>query len=124
MTRVTADEVKVVIETELTDPIIEAYISSANVMVTNIMSGSNASSDLLKEIERWLTAHMIAVSKERVASKEGAGGAYIEYSGEFAAGLASTSYGQMVKSLDSTGRFANAGSKRVVFRAIAQNDDA
>lgn len=117
--RVTADEVKAVIDTSLTDAQIEAYIGSANVMVTDLITG--LSDDVTKEIERWLTAHMIASTRERVAKEEGAGGAYIKYTGEYGRHLNSTQYGQMVIALDTTGAFASAGMKRVVIKAIEQD---
>lgn len=103
--RVSATDVKAIIETELVDNIIDVYILSANTLVNTALG--SGTSDILKEIERWLTSHLIAISKERQASKEGAGGANIEYAGSYGEGLKSTSFGQMVLTLDTTGKMAS-----------------
>lgn len=124
MARVTADEVKEILDnTSLTDPIIEAYITGANALVNKTFeTGTSPGTDLLKEIERWLTAHMISCTRERMAKKEGAGGAYIEYTGQYGENLSSTSYGQMVLTLDSTGQMAALAGKKASITAIKSFD--
>lgn len=117
--RVTAAEVKeIMADVTLADGIVNSYILGANSMVNTVLAGKTLSDELLKEIERWLSAHLIAVTRERMASKEGAGGAFIEYAGNYGEGLKSTSYGQTVLVLDSTGSFAAVGRKQVQFTAI------
>jgi len=117
MGRVTATEVKAILDDSLlTDPQIDVYISSANVMVNKVL-GTEVT-DILKEIERWLTAHMITITRERQAKKEGAGGASIEYTGNYGEGLKQTSYGQMVLNLDSSGSFAALGGNAAYTFAI------
>ncbi len=119
-TRTTVEEVKQILnDTELSDPIIEGYIKAANSMINNVLSGK-LDEDTLEEIERWLTAHMIASTRERQAVKEGAGGAFIEYTGKFGEGLKSTSYGQMVLTMDTTGLMAALGMKQIKLIAIPQ----
>ena len=89
-----------------TDAIITAYINSAHVMVDTVM-GSVEVTDLLTNLEMWLSAHLIAISRERQAIKEEAGTAKVTYSDIFKkGGLMSTTYGQMVISLDTSGLFA------------------
>lgn len=122
--RTTAADVKAILDsTTLTTAQIEAYIGSANIMVTQIL-GTTLGDDVLKEIERWLSAHMIATTRERQASKEEAGGAKIEYTGKWGAGLSSTSYGQMCISLDTTGAMkdADTGLKSAYIYAIPSFD--
>jgi hypothetical protein len=116
MARVTATEVKGIIDTDLTDDAVNIYITSANVMVDNVLSTSDT--PILKEIERWLTAHMIASTKERQAKSEEAGGAKINYAGYYGDMLSSTSYGQQVMMLDVSGKFANLGKKAAMIFAI------
>lgn len=118
--RVTASEVKEIMDTTLSDVIVGAYITSANTLVNSVL-GTGAT-DLLKEIERWLTAHMIAVTRERQAQKEGAGGAYIEYTGKYGQDLSSTSYGQMAMALDTTGALAGLAGKSASITAIKSFD--
>jgi len=119
--RVTAAEVKAILEdTELTDLVVETYITGANTLVNSVLG--TGTTDLLKEIERWLTAHMIKSTQERIAKKEEAGGAKIEYEGVFGAGLSSTPYGQMVLTLDATGLMASLSGKTVKIYAIKSFD--
>src|SRR3990167_11412597 len=86
MARVTSIEVKEIISTDIAD--LTAYITAANLLVTEVLGGL-LSDALLKEIERWLSAHLIASGGE--------GGARIEeerifeayaarYGGRFASG--------------------------------------
>lgn len=119
--RVTATEVKEIIETDITDSTIDVYITSANALVNKALGTSSLGMALLKEIERWLTAHMIASTKERQTKKEEAGTAKVEYTGDYGEGLASTSYGQMVMGLDTTGGMAKLGKKVIMLKAITAN---
>jgi len=105
--RTTVQLVKDILDdTALTDNQITSYIGSANVFVTDAL-GTTLSVAVLAEIERWLTAHMITCTRERSAIKEAAGGASIQYTGAWGAGLLSTSYGQMAVALDTTGTLAD-----------------
>jgi hypothetical protein len=61
---------------------------------------------------------MITVTRERMAKKEGAGGASIEYVGNYGEGLSSTPYGQMVMILDTTGAMASLALKQVKITSI------
>ena len=82
MARTTIDLLKDILDdTELSDPILTSYITGANTFVTGVLSGEGLSTALLAEIERWIAAHMIASTRERMAEKEGAGGAEIKYTG-------------------------------------------
>ena len=121
--RVTATEVKEIISTSLSDAIVNAYIAAATAMVDEVVGDSTAlGDDLKKEIERWLAAHMIATTRERMGAEEGAGGAYIKYTGEYGQNLSSSPYGQMVLTLDSTGYFASLGRKAATITAIESFD--
>ncbi len=115
--RVTATEVRVIIETALLDAAINSYITVANSMVTNTVT-CGLSASVLKEIERWLTAHLIAITKERMTTQEKLGEASVTYSGKLGEGLKSTSYGQTVLMLDTCGSFAKLGKKDVKIIAI------
>ena len=123
MARVTAAEVKEVINTSLTEVQVIPYITSANVYVTERLGSSTLAADTLKEIERWFTAHMIAITRERVAKSEEAGGAKVEDVGEFGEGLKSTPYGQMCISLDTTGLLVQEGKKKVAFYVLGREGE-
>lgn len=118
--RTTATDVKLIIDTSLADATIEAYIGTASDFVDNALAGTTLSENSLTIIEKWLTAHLIASTQERVTTEEGAGGAYAKYAGVFGEGLKSTPYGQMAITLDMTGTLVNiaAGKKSVSITAI------
>ena len=117
--RVTATEVKAIMDgVTLADSVIDSYITGANIVVTDNLGISGLSIGMLKEIERWLSAHLVAITRERQAKKEGAGGASIEYTGEWGSGLKSTSYGQMALALDSTGVLAGLEGKSAGMYAV------
>ena len=107
-------------ETELTDPVITSYIGAAGTWMDGLFSGESISAELEAELARWLAAHLIVATQERIATKEGAGGAFIEYAGKFDEGLRSTPYGQVAISLDPTGLLADiAGGFRIAkIRAV------
>jgi hypothetical protein len=107
--RVNPEEVKEIIETNVPDTAIEAYIAGADAIVTGLLVGLGMPDALLKEIERWLTAHLIACSRDRQVREEVAGGARISYFSEYSMvgkGLDATLYGQQAKILDTTGTLA------------------
>ena len=119
MARTTATEVKQIMDNcTLSDTIVDAFIISANGVVTAAMGSTNAGDTLLEEIERWFTAHMIAMTLCRTTSEESLGQASVKYTGLFREGLASTPYGQMVMQLDYTGEMANIGKKKASIYAI------
>lgn len=122
--RVTADEVKEIIDTSLSDSVIEAYIGAANITVTSYLSGTTLSDDALKEIERWLTAHLIACTRERQVDKEAVGQANVSYSGKTDMGLDATMWGQQVKLLDTTGTLVSTvGMRMASIYAVPNFDD-
>lgn len=119
MPRVTPEEVTALMDDlGLSEATLNAFITGASTMVNNVLIGVNHTEELLKEIERWTAAHLISCGPGRQAKKEGAGGANIEYVGEFGEGFHATTYGQMVLTLDTSGRFAALGQKQVVFYAV------
>lgn len=120
MARNTPEELIAVLETELNGTQVTPYLTSAGVYVNAALAGAALSEEVLKEIELWLAAHLLASSRERMARKEGAGGAYIEYAGEYGEGLKSTPYGHMALMLDSSGTLAAAGKKAIKFTAIKE----
>jgi hypothetical protein len=106
--RTTVTDVRAIINTDLTDAIVTAYITSASALI-DFNLGTDVT-PILTEIERWTAAHMIAATQERISQKEGAGpGIQIEYMGTSGEGFHSTPYGQMVLSLDYTGTLALSG---------------
>ncbi len=122
--RTTAAEVKEIIDGCTTsDAIVESLITAASAVVDKAFEDDTDIGDtLLAEIERWLTAHMIASTLHRLGSEEKVGDAQIKYTGKFGLGLDSTPYGQMVKQLDVTGKLSRAGKMAATIEAIKSFD--
>jgi len=120
--RTSAAAVKVIMDTSLDDPTIEVYIDIANPIITDVMDGSGVGTVRLEELERWLTAHLITITRERMGAEEKLGEATIKYIGKFREGLDSTPYGQTVKLLDTTGAFGEQGKRVISINAITSFD--
>lgn len=115
--RVVAADVSAILDgTELTPTEIGVYIVSANALINEALGTGTTS--ILFEIERWLTAHMVTISRERQEKKAEAGGAKVEYSEIFGKGLNSTTFGQMVVALDTTGKMASLMLKNATIYAV------
>lgn len=125
MARVSPGEVKQIMDgCTLGDQVINAYIISANALVTEVFTGdTEITTTLLKEIERWFTAHMISSTTFRMGSDEKLGDASITYTGKWGLGLDSTPYGQMVKQIDFTGRMGKVGKLAAKIYAIKSFDE-
>lgn len=122
--RVTSDEVKEILDTSLGDASIEAFIRAANLTVTKWLGSSALSDAQLKEVERWLSAHFIACTRERQIKSEQAGDANITYEGKTDTGLDASFYGQQVKVLDTTGILAGqVGKRQATVYAVESFDD-
>lgn len=114
MAQVTIDEVKEVFETDLTDAQMNAFITAANLMVTDQLNGVH-SAGLLKEIERYLAAHLAASRDQRIAREQHVDSSWT-YQGQYGLGLQSTDYGQHVLMLDTSGTLTNLGTKKSQFK--------
>lgn len=123
MARTTIDTVKEILVTSLGDSNITAYINQANRIVTRVLGGEGLSSSLLTDIETWLTAHLITISKERQANDKWVGDARVRYQGSFGEGLQTTTYGQMVLDMDTSGKMQESTMKRASLKAIQQDSD-
>lgn len=111
--RVTPTELKLILDaTEVSDSSLTAFINTANTLVNSVLGTDDT--DILKEIEKYLSAHLVVANRERQAIKEEAGSAKVTYANNLGEGLRSTSYGQMVLFLDTTGALASLDGKKAV----------
>ena len=118
MARITAAEVKAIIDTTLTEDQIAPFITAANLTVTDILGGSTVlSANQLKEIERWLSAHFVAIRDPRI-SRERTEEAEATYHGKSDMGLDHTPYGQQAKMLDTTGALTNLGKRKASMETL------
>lgn len=115
--RVTEEEVREILTTSLTS--LTAFISTANVMVTEELVGEGLSDDRLKEIERYLAAHFACIASPRKRDEK-VDVASATYRGKTDMGLDATLYGQQAKILDTTGILAatSSGAKNATLEML------
>jgi len=112
--RVTDADVKQIIALNvLTDTTV--FIDTAHLLVDEYLSTKGISEALLTQIEKYLSAHLVALhNDERQLTEQELGDATDTYTGTFGKGLDSTQYGQTVKMLDPTGIFAGISDAKYV----------
>jgi len=121
--RTNVDDVKDIINTALGDDTINAFIVTSSIVVDGIDANTdcNLSDERLEEIEKYLTAHIIQLTQERLTTSERVGEAQESYSlAPLGKGLEGTGYGQMALMLDTCGLLigeANA-KRRVTIYAV------
>lgn len=115
--RVSTDEVKEIITTSKTD--VTAFIAAADIIVDKHLSGnSNFSNEELKEIERWIAAHFVAIDDPAFRSEK-VGDTQVQYDvGKLGEGLASTRWGQQALAMDHSGVLSTISMKRAQVKAI------
>ena len=99
-----------IVDTDLTESQIQAFIETANLMVTNVLGSSVLSDDTLRLIETYLAAHYITLRDPRTQS-EAADGIKMTYEGKTGEGLDSSHYGQTAQELDTTGQLKAIGKE-------------
>ena len=122
--RVTAAEVKAIMENCNTlDATVDTFIASGTLFIDSVFASSLLGDDVLKEIERWFVAHMLASTVFRTASQEKVGDAEIKYTGVWGKELESTPYGQMCLILDTSGALKKVGKRPISIKAIINFDE-
>jgi len=111
MARVTEAEVKKIISTTLTDEEVTPLLDSANVLITAVLADEGYGDAILKEIEKWLAAHFVAIRDPQI-SKEKIGDVDAVYQGKTGLGLNHTSYGQQVMLLEHHGKLAEIAQSK------------
>ncbi len=108
MSLITQDEVKVIIDTDLTD--LTPFIAAAHIIVSEDLKNKGFTNRRLTEIERWLAAHFVAMREDgaRLTGKE-VGDAQYTFGGELGEDLKFTRYGQQALVLDTSGTLAAKG---------------
>lgn len=116
--RTTVNSIREIIYSRSEDKVINSIAQQANRLMNEHLSTDDLPKDRLTDIETWLTAHFLAVSKDRQAEQEKIGEASVKYQGKFDKFLHSTTYGQMVLTLDTTGKLANLGKGHANMTAL------
>lgn len=117
---VTPDAVKEIIDTDLTDARINAFINFAyfaTVSLANLLDDCSGA-DALCEIQLLLAAHFLTVYDRQIKSKSVAGEWSVSYLGKDGLGFEASLYGQQALMLDCSGTLAKAGLMRAVFQVV------
>jgi len=123
--RVTAEDVTDIMTNVTAEAtVIEIFITMANQVVNRVFSGDTTmGATSLKEIERFLAAHYLASTLERMGDNVKIGEAQIKYTGQYGQNLSSTPYGQAVLTMDTTGKMANIGKRVANIRSVESDYD-
>ena len=123
MARVTATEVKEIISTNVSDSDVGACIAAATLIIDNNLANQDMGASLLKEIERWLAAHLLAMSRDPRERNIRVGEAEVRFqSDDFGKGLEATTYGQVVLSMDTSGKLKNLDKPKALFTVYGEVD--
>lgn len=126
--RVTVEEVREIFNTKLEDDSIAAAIRASNLLVTQICTSSTLSDDLLKEIERYISAHFCNL-QDPIALRTKIG-EYEDWTWPAAVttawskGLSLSIWGQQAIALDSSGALAKIGLMKASYKAAPREDSA
>ena len=122
--RVSTAEVKLIMDGCTTDSAtISAIIDAATLVIDIISTRATFGDDVLKEMEKYLAAHIIASTVFRSTSDEKVGDASVKYTGQWGKRLESTPYGQVLLILDTTGTIASLGKSTASIYAIESFDE-
>lgn len=120
--RVTVTEVKQIIDIDSTilDADIDVHINAANRIITKYVTASEMSTADLKECERWLSAHFVAMGRDPISDEEKAGPVGETKGHRLEVGLNNTRYGQMAMVIDTSGALAmlSKGSKKATMHTL------
>ena len=122
--RITVDELKDIFATTLTEAQLCAFINSATLVVTEELVSEGLSSDRLKQIELYLSAHFATLNDPRMESEKIGSEYSSKVQGKTAMNLDATFYGQTAKLLDTSGVLAQmgAGLKKASITVISEAD--
>lgn len=115
---VTVDDVKLIIDTSLTDAQITVFLAMATTLVTDKLADKTCLSDDAKDqIETLLAAHFLSMRDQRVASEK-VGDASFTYQGQTGMFLKSTFYGQQAIALDCSGTLEGLGKVKMEWEVV------
>jgi hypothetical protein len=120
--RITDSEVREIFPTALTS--LSAFITAAHMMVDRVFLNQNVDESVLKELERWLSAHFICIAEPEI-TRDKIGDAETWYAipsnitdNSMYLGFQATSYGRQAMILDPTGLLTDIGKNAVSIGAM------
>lgn len=117
---VDADAVKEIIDTDLTDARINAFINLAyfaTIPLANLLDDCGGA-DALCGIQLLLAAHFLTAYQRQLKSKSIGGEFSVSYLGKDGLGFEASLYGQQALALDCSGTLAKAGLMRATFQVV------
>ena len=105
MARTTSELVEAIIEVDDTLGSLAPFIDAANILVTELCEPTGYSEERLTVIETWLAAHFYCSKDPRIQTQF-ADGVGQTVQNKVGLGLDGSTYGQMVKRLDTSGVLA------------------
>jgi len=122
--RISAQEVKDIMDISLDNEDITPFINTANIIVNDVLIGQGYGSNTLVEIEKWLSAHFVSIRSPQVKQEKIGDASVVYQSGVVAKGLESTLYGQQVKLLDYKGVLSSLGKRVAKIETINFIEDS
>ena len=113
--RVTVAEVKQImdsVDSSLSDANFTIHINAANRIITKLVTASEMSTADLKECERWLSAHFVAMGADPIANMERAATVEQRLDHKLDLGLNNTRYGQMAMMIDTSNALSSSNKGR------------
>ncbi len=111
---VTEAEVRAIYATDATS--LTTFITTADLIVVENLTGKGLSSDRLKQIELYLSAHFAQLSDGGALTTQKLGDATDAFAVKTDMGFLSTQYGQTAVTLDSSGTLAEIATPKMKAR--------
>ncbi len=116
---ITASDVKKILDTNIADDSIIAYITTAGMIIDTAYEGEAVADGYKDEMQKWLTAHLIASTQSYPVTREEADGVAVTYQAmQTGKGLEMTAYGQHVLMMDVKGKLSGIMGKKASMRTV------
>jgi hypothetical protein len=120
---VAAADVKLIFPTSLSDSVVSAFIATAETIFDNTLGAVGYDATTEDQIVKYLAAHLASMADQR-AKSESIGDVSKSYHGQTGMGLDFSSYGQMVKLLDTSKKLVNLGKLGAILEVANMVEDA
>lgn len=119
-TRVSVEEVKLIISTTIGDPAVFEHIEVASHLVDDLLVGKGLSTERLRDVELYLSAHFVAIRDQDAGqiTDKTVDTTTATYGGDLGVALSFTRYGQQALALDTSGTLTSVGKARAQFRVF------
>lgn len=116
-------DIQEITESQLDEPIVNAFINTANQLVENLLVGQGLGEETLTEIEKYLTAHFMTLLEPKAHSEQIDTEYRVTYQGQTKMRLEASFYGQTALLLDSSGSLQRASEELKSVRFVVHGDD-